>query len=218
MIKLIDILNEVTQTVDLTPEQFTKRIPFLKTFKNFSDDKRVFFQKVDYNKNKQIIFGDEILTFPQVNTSIEFKYYKDKIGEKYFHNFILTFELLLMPPREMDDLTQKVLILANNQNNKRLSYIKEVVTDDKDLSAEQLNKVINELNGKFFEIENYVDQQSFDIKNPLAEGIHDPVKPGILKKRLGNLSCSRVRSAKSKLKDKGTHYAKALQRYLNYHC
>ncbi len=52
----------------------------------------------------------------------------------------------------------------------------------------------------------------------VREDIHDPVKPGILKKRLGNLSCSRVKSAKSKLKNKGTHYAKALQRYLNYHC
>ena len=50
------------------------------------------------------------------------------------------------------------------------------------------------------------------------KSIHDPVKPGILKKRLGKLSCSKVRSAKSKLKNKGTHYAKALQRYLNYHC
>ena len=57
-----------------------------------------------------------------------------------------------------------------------------------------------------------------DILNEVKEGIHDPVEPGILKKRLGNLSCSRVRSAKSKLKNKGTHYAKALQRYLNYHC
>ena len=55
-----------------------------------------------------------------------------------------------------------------------------------------------------------------DILNEVQEGIHDPVKPGILKKRLGKLSCSRVRSAKAKLKDKGTHYAKALQRYLNY--
>lgn len=54
--------------------------------------------------------------------------------------------------------------------------------------------------------------------NVLEEGIDDPVKPGILKKRLGKLSCSRVRAAKAKLKDKGTHYAKALQRYLNYHC
>jgi len=50
------------------------------------------------------------------------------------------------------------------------------------------------------------------------EDIHDPVKPGILKKRLGKLSCSKVRQERSKLKDKGTHFAKALQRYLNYHC
>lgn len=52
----------------------------------------------------------------------------------------------------------------------------------------------------------------------LMEGIDDPVKPGILKKRLGTLSCSKVRAEKSKLEDKGTHFAKALQRYLNYHC
>lgn len=56
------------------------------------------------------------------------------------------------------------------------------------------------------------------ILEVLYEGIHDPVKPGILKKRLGKLSCSKVRQERSKLKDKGTHFAKALQRYLNYHC
>jgi len=50
------------------------------------------------------------------------------------------------------------------------------------------------------------------------EGIDDPVEPGILKKRLGKLSCTRVKAEKAKLKDKGTHYAKALQRYINYHC
>ena len=64
----------------------------------------------------------------------------------------------------------------------------------------------------------YESQATVELNSPTKEGVHDPVKPGILKKRLGNLSCSRVRSAKSKLKDKGTHYAKALQRYLNYHC
>ena len=56
------------------------------------------------------------------------------------------------------------------------------------------------------------------ILEVMYEGIHDPVKPGILKKRLGKLSCSAVKTAKAGLKDKGTHYAKALQRYLNYHC
>ena len=57
-----------------------------------------------------------------------------------------------------------------------------------------------------------------DLVKEVKEGIDDPVKPGILKNRLGKLSCSRVRSAKGKLKNKGTNYAKALQRYLNYHC
>ena len=32
----------------------------------------------------------------------------------------------------------------------------------------------------------------------LAEGIHDPMNPGILKKRLGKLSCTKVRAARSK--------------------
>ena len=50
------------------------------------------------------------------------------------------------------------------------------------------------------------------------EGEHEPMNPGILKKRLGKLSCSKVKTAKGKLKDKGTTYAKALQRYLNYQC
>ena len=50
------------------------------------------------------------------------------------------------------------------------------------------------------------------------EGVHDPVKPGILKDRLGELSCTKVRKAKAGTKDKGSHFAKACQRYLNYHC
>jgi hypothetical protein len=61
--------------------------------------------------------------------------------------------------------------------------------------------------------------QNADVKiTRVSEDIDDPVQPGILKKRLGKLSCTRVKAEKAKLKDKGTHYAKALQRYLNYHC
>ena len=55
------------------------------------------------------------------------------------------------------------------------------------------------------------------LNKPVQEGIDDPVKPGILKNRLGKLSCTRVKAAKAKLDNKGTHYAKALQRFLNYH-
>jgi hypothetical protein len=64
----------------------------------------------------------------------------------------------------------------------------------------------------------YEDPKYYDKLASIEEGKHDPVEPGILKKRLGKLTCSKVRAAKAGLEDKGTHYAKALQRYLNYHC
>jgi hypothetical protein len=64
----------------------------------------------------------------------------------------------------------------------------------------------------------YEDPKYYDKLASIEEGEHDPVKPGILKKRLGKLTCSKVRQERSGLEDKGTHYAKALQRYLNYHC
>ena len=66
------------------------------------------------------------------------------------------------------------------------------------------DKCKKDLNSLFFEEED--------------SDIHKPVRPGILKNRLGKLSCTKVRKAKSKLKNKGTNYGKALQRYLNYHC
>jgi hypothetical protein len=64
----------------------------------------------------------------------------------------------------------------------------------------------------------YEDPKYYDKLANIEEGIDDPVKPGILKDRLGKLTCTKVRAAKAGLEDKGTHYAKALQRYLNYHC
>ena len=82
----------------------------------------------------------------------------------------------------------------------------ELTSDQKNWAKNELKDILKDLKKDDTGLED------------LDEGVHDPVKPGILKKRLGKLSCSRVRSAKSKLKDKGTHYAKALQRYLNYHC
>lgn len=52
------------------------------------------------------------------------------------------------------------------------------------------------------------------------KSIHDPVRPGILKRAAGGgkLSCSKARSVKARQKNKGNNTAKAAQRYINYHC
>jgi hypothetical protein len=56
-------------------------------------------------------------------------------------------------------------------------------------------------------------------KNINEKSIHDPVRPGILKRQTkGKMTCSKARALKSKQKNKGNHTAKAAQRYLNYHC
>ena len=81
-----------------------------------------------------------------------------------------------------------------------------------DNSLTNVEELVENLTDVYLIVLEFVEQTK------LQEGIHDPMNPGILKKRLGKLSCSKVRAARGKLKDKGTTYAKALQRYLNYHC
>jgi hypothetical protein len=51
------------------------------------------------------------------------------------------------------------------------------------------------------------------------KSIHDPVRPGILKRQVkGKMTCSKAKAIKSKQKNKGNNTAKASQRYLNYNC
>lgn len=51
------------------------------------------------------------------------------------------------------------------------------------------------------------------------KSIHDPVRPGILKRQIkGKMTCTKARALKSKQKDKSNNTAKASQRFINYHC
>jgi len=53
----------------------------------------------------------------------------------------------------------------------------------------------------------------------ILEGIHDPVRPGILKQQIkGKVTCNKAKTLKAKQKNKGNNTAKAAQRFLNYHC
>lgn len=59
--------------------------------------------------------------------------------------------------------------------------------------------------------------QTFKVFLEEKKSIHDPVRPGILKRQIsGTLSCSKVRGFLSKQKDKGSNSAKAARRFLNY--
>ena len=51
------------------------------------------------------------------------------------------------------------------------------------------------------------------------KSIHDPVRPGILKRQVkGKVTCAKARALKSKQKNKNNATAKGAQRFLNYNC
>ena len=51
----------------------------------------------------------------------------------------------------------------------------------------------------------------------MEKNIHDPVRPGILKRQTkGKMTCSKARALKYKQKNKGNNTAKAAQRFMNY--
>jgi hypothetical protein len=167
-------LNEATAPLDYDADYFIQRIPFLKTFKNFSNEKKVFFQKVDYNKDVKLMVGDDIQTFPQFNTSMEFTYMKDVLStDRYRHMFTVKNDLHVMPPATQDrqeELTFRVFIMALSMTTEKLDYSADIVTESPNLSDEQLNQVINGINKAYFEFEEFIQEKlRVDITNPLDE-------------------------------------------------
>lgn len=172
--KTLMSLNENTVPVNLTPEYLKERIPFLKSFNDFSNENRINMQKIVYNQNVNMKLGDNIVEFEQFNTSSEFYYSIYEMDpERYRISFSLQNRFWAMPPnynRQEDQLQYRVLLMALQQMEKKLSYTYDEIKPNPTLSPEELNQVINNLNKCFFEFEDYVmNQMSVDVKNPLDE-------------------------------------------------
>jgi len=162
-----EFLNEHQILNDDIKNILINRIPFLKEYRIFKypiDKKRLEAQRVIYNENVKVMMGDEILNFPQYNVSSEIIYYPHKIGDNTFHNFIIKNQFHAMQPKEMDDLTFRVFLLATNQLEKKLSYNKEVmVSNNTELSKNELDEIINEMNGILFKMEEFTEKHSINL-------------------------------------------------------
>ena len=64
----------------------------------------------------------------------------------------------------MYDLTFKVFILAKKQLEKKLSYSKEVmVKNGEEIPKNELDKIINEMNGNLFKIEEFTEDHYINL-------------------------------------------------------
>jgi hypothetical protein len=163
---LREYLNENVITTNVK-DILIKRIPFLKeynVFKHPRDEKRLEAQRVIYNENVKVMMGDDILNFPQYNVSSEIIYYPHKINDNIFHNFIIKNQFHTMQPKEMDDLTFRVFLMAKKQLEEKLSYNKEImIPNSEDIPKNELDKIINEMNGILFKIEEFTEKHWINL-------------------------------------------------------
>jgi hypothetical protein len=162
-----EYLNEQTEPQNNIKDILIKRIPFLKEyniFKDPRDEKRLEAQRVIFNENVKIMMGNEIINFPQYNVSSEIIYYPHRINDNTFHHFIIKNQFPTMQPKEMDDLTFKVFILAKKQLEKKLSYSKEImIKNGEEIPKNELDKIINEMNGVLFKIEEFTEKNNINL-------------------------------------------------------
>jgi hypothetical protein len=170
--KTVMSLNENFVQPDLTPEYFMSRVPFLKTFHNNSNENAVGFQKVVYNSNVDANIGGGIHNFPNFNTVAEFYYSKYKRSETTFDfTFSLKFEIIVTKPDHMHQFVYTAINMASRIAANSLSYNKEFINKTH-ITKEELDQVINDINGKFFAFEEYItERMQVDLKNPLNESI-----------------------------------------------
>jgi hypothetical protein len=161
------LLRENLESNNNIKDILIKRIPFLKEyniFKHPRDEKRLEAQKVVYNENVKVMMGNDILNFPQFNVSSNIIYYPHKINDNVFHNFIIQNKLKTTQPKEMDDLTFRVFIMAKKQLEEKLSYNKEImVKNNEEIPKNELDKIINDMNGTLFKIEEFTQKHNIDL-------------------------------------------------------
>jgi hypothetical protein len=144
-----------------------KRIPFLKEYEIYKhprDTKRLEAQRIIYNENVKVMMGDEILTFPQYNVSSEITYYSHNVNDNTFHNFIIKNRFHVVQPQDIGDLVFKVFLIVMKQIEKELSYSKEImVKNDEEIPKNELDEVINDMNGILFKIEAFTEKRNINL-------------------------------------------------------
>lgn len=183
------ILKENIQ-LEFTEDFFKTRIPFFKDFKFFKHpryESKIEGQRVVYHENVKKLFQNEIFVFPQFNVSSEFIFDIQKIHDNVFYYFTLKNNFHFSQPSNMDDITFRVLRLAINQIEEKLSFSKEIMVKIGDeLNKTELDEIINQINKTMFKIEEVSDENNTPLFESLTQSNSKSLVKKLLRENLGN--------------------------------
>jgi hypothetical protein len=183
-----EIVKNEGGDIKVTEEYLKKRIPFLKYLKTSvtderNDNLRIQFQDVTYNQDVEYVNyktdPPTELKFKQYNTVLELFYYQDTMGgprnenPRYRYSIGIRFEIPMSFVDGGDELFENIYRLATKQVTEKLSYSNDVITESPTVPKEFMDESINQIIKRFFQIEEWIENSSIDIKNPLAGYIQE---------------------------------------------
>ena len=153
----IDYIND-----DEIIDQILKRVPFLKEYNVWEDPNKLQAQKIEYYENVTLYNKNgEPHTFKQYNIASNFHYFvSDMGGNRKRYIFTLKNEFIMLKDNDMDEIRFRVFLAAQKMMNEKLSYSEDVIIDldeEMGLRKDKFNEIINNINGKFFEVEEFAN-------------------------------------------------------------
>ena len=85
--KIRDILREGLGVDVSIKDVLIRRIPFLKEYNIYDhprDSNRLEVKKISFHEDVKVMMGDDIITFPQFNSSSDVIYYEQLYSPRYF--------------------------------------------------------------------------------------------------------------------------------------
>lgn len=165
--RLFEIIGKIDPSfhTETIPEKLIKRIPFLSEYNIFDNTPDRFkAQRIVYNDNVVFKIDDTMAKFDQYNVSSDITFYKHQIHDNIFYNFIIKNQFHITKPNNIDELMFRVYLAASKMMGEKMSYSKEIMLKENELfSNDLLSKIINDMNGKLFEIEDYTTKFNINL-------------------------------------------------------
>ena len=151
-------------------DSIIKRIPFLEDYNiKRIPNNGIIAQRIVYNRNYEFKLGEEIHLFPNFNIGSEFSFSNFPVRDNVFYNFILKNEFFISKPEDMDSFNFKVLTTILKRLEQNYSYRKEIIVKEgQTIKKEDLDNVINDINKKLFEFEEFMNKNGISFYNQKA--------------------------------------------------
>jgi len=169
---LKQLLRENFEFGDITPNYLINRIPFLKDYELFTHQpirSQPINFKLDKNvgtENVMLKNGDDIIKIPLISLHSECGYYKnvgfyDNKPSGGSHEFYLKNNIYFRAPEDMSSLEAMSYRMIYKHIGENFSYSDTLYFKDSEIiTKEELDRVINEINRKFFAFEEFSEKHN----------------------------------------------------------